>query len=179
MYRLNDFFDGNTEDYDGTVLKTYMLKATSSNGNEVELEINSRHLTRQAQNAGVQFTTYVSTNTGTQQGGGSSTIEGLRLQAFVGLFANGEKPMDDGGRHSYAQSTNMRGFVGQQTYTLSITSPDGKQYSHPVVTMDGDVASWTSIIQAQNLLQVFGFLALSGTAVDVRWFRVCGKRRIL
>ena len=41
---INDFFDGNTEDYDGTVLKTYMLKATSSNGNEVELEINSRHL---------------------------------------------------------------------------------------------------------------------------------------
>ena len=65
---INDFFDGNTEDYDGTVVKTYTLKATSSNGNEVELEINSRHLTRQAKDAGVQFTTYVSTNTGTSQG---------------------------------------------------------------------------------------------------------------
>ena len=171
---INDFFDGNTEDYDGTVLKTYMLKATSSNGNEVELEINSRHLTRQAQNAGVQFTTYVSTNTGTQQGGGSSTIEGLRLQAFVGLFANGEKPMDDG-THSYAQSTNMRGFVGQQTYTLSITSPDGKQYSHPVVTMDGDVAKWTSDYSGAKSSPVFGFLPLSGTAVDVDGFEYVEK----
>ena len=31
----------------------------------------------------------------------SSEIEGIRVQAFVGLFADGEKEMDDG-KHSYA-----------------------------------------------------------------------------
>ena len=172
---INDFFDGNTEDYDGTEVKTYTLKATSSNGNEVELEINSRHLTRQAKDAGVQFTTYVSTNTGTSQGGGSSTIEGLRLQAFVGLFADGEKEMDDG-QHSYAQSTNMRGFVGQQTFTLTITSPDGgTQYTHPVVTLDGAVAKWTSDYSGAKSSAVFGFLPLSGTAVDGDGFEYVEK----
>ena len=47
---ISEFFDGNTETHDGTVIKTYTLSATSSNGNSVELDINSRHLTRQAQN---------------------------------------------------------------------------------------------------------------------------------
>ena len=172
---INEFFDGNTETYDGTVIKTYTLEATSSNGNTVALDINSRYLTRQAQNAGVQFTTYVSTNTGTNQGGGSSTIEGLRLQAFVGLFADGEKPMDDG-THSYAATTNMRGFVGQQTFTLSISSPGGNsQYTHPEVTLDGDTAKWTSTHSGAKGSQVFGFLPLSGTAMDNDGFEYVEK----
>ena len=41
---IKDFFAGNTEDFDGSVLKTYTIHATSSNGNEVQLDINSRHL---------------------------------------------------------------------------------------------------------------------------------------
>ena len=171
---INEFFDGNTETHDGTVIKTYTLSATSSNGNSVELDINSRHLTRQAQNGGVQFTTYVSTDTGTSASGSSSTIEGLRLEAFVGLFSDGEKAMDDG-KHSYALSNNMRAFVGQQTYTVSITSPAGAQYTHPVVTLDGDVAKWTSTHSGAKSSAVFGFLPLSGTAVDTDGFEYVEK----
>jgi hypothetical protein len=131
-------------------------------------------LTRQAQNGGVQFTTYVSTDTGSSAGGGSSEIEGLRLQAYVGLFAEGEKHMDDGA-HSFALSNNMRGFVGQQTYTLTITSPNGMQYSHPMVTLDGDVAKWTSDHSGAKSSAVFGFLPLSGTAVDNDGFEYVEK----
>ena len=171
---INEFFDGNTELYDGTVVKTYTLVATSSNGNTVELDINSRYLTRQAQNGGVQFTTYVSTDTGTSAGGGSSSIEGLRLEAFVGLFADGEKAMDDG-KHSYALSNNMRAFVGQVEYTVTISSPDGSEYTHPVVTLDGDTAKWTSDHSGAKSSAVFGFLPLSGTAVDNDGFEYVEK----
>ena len=122
----------------------------------------------------MQFTTYVSTDTGTSASGSSSTIEGLRLEAFVGLFSNGEKAMDDG-KHSYALSTNMRAFVGQQTYTVTITSPGGSQYTHPVVTLDGDVAKWTSTHSGAKSSPVFGFLPLSGTAVDVDGFEYVEK----
>ena len=34
--RINDFFDGNSEDFEGTVLKTYTISASSSNGNTGE-----------------------------------------------------------------------------------------------------------------------------------------------
>ena len=39
---INDFFDGNSEDFEGTVLKTYTISATSSNGNTVEMEVNTK-----------------------------------------------------------------------------------------------------------------------------------------
>ena len=171
---INDFFDGNTETHDGTVIKTYTLTAKSSNGNTVELDINSRFLTRQAQNGGVQFTTYVSTDRGSSSGEGSSEIEGLRLQAYVGLFADGEKHMDDG-IHSFALSNNMRGFVGQQTFTLTVRSPNGMEYTHPTVTLDGDVAKWTSDHSGAKSSAVFGFLPLSGTAVDGDGFEYVEK----
>ena len=125
---INDFFDGNSEDFEGTVLKTYTISATSSNGNTVEMEVNTKFLARQAFNGGVQFTPYVSNTV--ENGETVSTYEGVRLQAFVGLFSDGEKPMKNG-VHSYA-SANQRPFVGQQTYTLTISkqgSSDG--YTHP------------------------------------------------
>ena len=127
---INDFFDGNSEDFEGTVLKTYTISATSSNGNTVEMEVNTKFLARQAFNGGVQFTPYVSNTV--ENGETVSTYEGVRLQAFVGLFSDGEKPMKNG-VHSYA-SANQRPFVGQQTYTLTISkqgSSDG--YTHPTV----------------------------------------------
>ena len=171
---IKDFFDGNTEDYDGSVLKTYTIYATSSDGNEVELEINSRHLTRQAMDAGVQFTPYVSTNN--DGAGAESTYEGIRVEAFVGLFADGEKEMDDG-KHSYAASSSsgatskIREFVGQQIYTLNVAkSTSSSGYTHPEVTLDGDVAKWTSDFSGAASSPVFGFVTLSGTALDNEGF---------
>lgn len=159
---IAEFFDGNSEDYEGNVLKTYTVKATSSNGNTVEMDVNSKFLTRQAMNGGVQFTPYVSTNTAD----GTSEHEGLRVQAFVGLFANGEKPMDDG-KHSYA-SANQRQFTGQQTYTLEISKQGSStSYTHPTVTIDGNVAKWVSDFSgAKSSSTQVGFVPLSGTAMD-------------
>jgi len=159
---IAEFFDGNSEDYEGNVLKTYTIKATSSNGNTVEIDINSKFLTRQALNGGVQFTPYVSTNTAQ----GTSEHEGLRVQAYVGLFADGEKAMDDG-KHSYA-SANQRQFVGQQTYSLEISKDDGtSSYTHPTVTIDGDVAKWVSDFSgAKSSSTQVAFVPLSGTAID-------------
>ena len=159
---IAEFFDGNSEDYEGNVLKTYTIKATSSNGNTVEIDINSKFLTRQALNGGVQFTPYVSTNTAQ----GTSEHEGLRVQAYVGLFADGEKAMDDG-KHSYA-SANQRQFVGQQTYSLEISRQGGPTvYTHPTVTIDGDVAKWVSDFSgAKSSSTQVAFVPLSGTAID-------------
>jgi hypothetical protein len=159
---IAEFFDGNSEDYEGNVLKTYTVKATSSNGNTVEMDVNSKFLTREAMNGGVQFTPYVSTNTAD----GSSTYEGVRVQAFVGLFADGEKPMADG-KHSYA-SANQRQFTGQQTYTLEISKQGSStSYTHPTVTVDGNVAKWVSDYSgAKSSSTQVGFVPLSGTAMD-------------
>ena len=159
---IADFFDGNSEDYEGNVVKTYTIKATSSNGNTVEIDINSKFLTRQALNGGVQFTPYVSTNTAE----GTSEHEGLRVQAYVGLFADGEKAMDDG-KHSYA-SANQRQFVGQQTYSLEISKRGGSSsYTHPTVTIDGEVAKWVSDFSgAKSSSTQVAFVPLSGTAID-------------
>ena len=161
---INDFFDGNSEDFEGTVLKTYTISATSSNGNTVEMEVNTKFLARQAFNGGVQFTPYVSNTV--ENGETVSTYEGVRLQAFVGLFSDGEKPMKNG-VHSYA-SANQRPFVGQQTYTLTISkqgSSDG--YTHPPVTIDGDTAKWVSDYSGAKASSTsVGFVPLSGTAQD-------------
>jgi len=161
---INDFFDGNTEDHEGTVLKTYTITATSSNGNTVEMDINSKFLTREAFNGGIQFTPYVSNSI--VDGETVSEHEGLRVQAFVGLFADGEKEMDDG-KHSYA-SANQRQFTGQVTYTLTI-SPRGSSegYTHPLVTIDGKVAKWVSDYSGVKLLPTdVGFVPLSGIVED-------------
>lgn len=170
---IEEFFDGNTEDYDGSVLKTYTIHATSSDGNEVELDINSRHLTRQAKDAGIQFTPYVSTSNSGE--GAESTYEGIRVEAFVGLFADGEKEMDDG-KHSYAASSSsgatskIREFTGQQIFTLSVSKGSSSGYTHPEVTLDGDVAKWTSDFSGAASSPVFGFVTLSGTALDNEGF---------
>ena len=161
---IKDFFDGNTEEFGGKIVKTYTISATSSNGNTVQLDVNSNLLVRQAFNGGVQFTPYISN---TLEGGETvSNYEGLRVQAFVGLFADGEKELDDGA-HSYA-SSNQVPFVGQQTYTLTVAkrgSSDG--YTHPMVTLDGDTASWVSDYSgAKSATTEIGFVPLSGTAVD-------------
>jgi len=159
---IAEFFDGNSEDYEGNVLKTYSIKATSSNGNTVEMDVNTKFLTRQAMNAGVQFTPYVSTNTAD----GTSKHEGIRIQAFVGLFSNGEKPMDEG-KHSYA-TANQRQFTGQQTYSLEITKQGSSSgYTHPMVTIDGDVAKWISDFSgSKSSSTAVSFVPLSGTAMD-------------
>ena len=126
---------------DGSVLKTYTIVATSSNGITVEQDVNSQFLSRQATSGGVQFSPYIGFEDGAD--GAESTYEGIRVQVFVGMFADGEKHMDDG-VHSYA-SSNQRQFVGQQTYTLTVgKSGSSTSYTHPLVTIDGDVAKWTS-----------------------------------
>ena len=172
---INDFFDGNTEDYEGTVLKTYTITATSSNGNTVEMDINSKFLTREAFNGGVQFTPYVSNSI--VDGETVSEHEGLRVQAFVGLFAEGEKEMDDG-KHSFA-SANQRQFTGQVTYTLTISkqgSSDG--YTHPLVTIDGEVAKWVSDYSgAKSSPTDVAFVPLSGTAEDGDGFEYVEKEQ--
>jgi hypothetical protein len=171
---IAEFFDGNSEDYEGNVLKTYTVKATSSNGNTVEMDVNSKFLTRQAMNGGVQFTPYVSTNTAD----GTSEHEGLRVQVFVGLFADGEKPMDDG-KHSYA-SANQRQFTGQQTYTLEISKrgSSSPSYTHPTVTIDGNVAKWVSDFSgAKSSSTQVGFVPLSGTAMDNDGFEFIERDR--
>ena len=171
---IAEFFDGNSEDYEGNVLKTYTVKATSSNGNTVEMDVNSKFLTRQAMNGGVQFTPYVSTNTAD----GTSEHEGLRVQVFVGLFADGEKPMDDG-KHSYA-SANQRQFTGQQTYTLEISKQGSSStsYTHPTVTIDGNVAKWVSDFSgAKSSSTQVGFVPLSGTAMDNDGFEFIERDR--
>jgi len=172
---INDFFDGNTEDHEGTVLKTYTITATSSNGNTVEMDINSKFLTREAFNGGIQFTPYVSNSI--VDGETVSEHEGLRVQAFVGLFADGEKEMDDG-KHSYA-SANQRQFTGQVTYTLTI-SPRGSSegYTHPLVTIDGKVAKWVSDYSgAKSSPTDVGFVPLSGTAEDGDGFEYIEEER--
>lgn len=159
---IGEFFDGNSEDFEGNLLKTYSIKATSSNGNTVQMDVNSKFLTRQAMNAGVQFTPYVSTNTAD----GTSEHEGIRVQAFVGLFSDGEKPMDDG-KHSYAIA-NQRQFTGQQTYSLEISKQGSSlSYTHPTVTIDGDVAKWISDFSgSKSSSTAVAFVPLSGTAMD-------------
>ena len=161
---INDFFDGNSEDFEGNALKTYTISATSSNGNTVQIDVNSKFLVREAFNGGVQFTPYVSTTL--EEGETVSNYEGVRAQAFVGLFADGEKEMDDG-KHSYA-SANQRAFVGQQTYTLTISKQGSSDsYTHPVVTLDGGTAKWVSDYSgAKSASTEVGFVPLSGTAVD-------------
>ena len=172
---IKDFFDGNTEEFGGRIVKTYTISATSSNGNTVQLDVNSNLLVRQAFNGGVQFTPYISN---TLEGGETvSNYEGLRVQAFVGLFADGEKELDDGA-HSYA-SSNQVPFVGQQTYTLTVAkrgSSDG--YTHPTVTLDGDTASWVSDYSgAKSATTEIGFVPLSGTAVDNDGFEYIERDR--
>lgn len=165
---IQAFYDGNAERYDGTVLKTYTITATSSDGNTVEMDINSKLLTRQALNGGVQFTPYVSFSNSAN--GGESAHEGVRVQAFVGLFADGERAMDEG-VHSYA-SSNQRPFAGQQTYTLTVSSPgNSSSYTHPTVTINGGVANWISDHSGPSSSDTaVGFVPLGGTDVDNEGF---------
>lgn len=172
---IKDFFDGNTEEFGGKVVKTYTISATSSNGNTVQLDVNSNLLVREAFNGGVQFTPYISNTL--EDGETVSNYEGLRVQAFVGLFADGEKELDDG-LHSYA-SSNQVPFIGQQTYTLTVSkrgSSDG--YTHPMVTLDGDTASWVSDYSgAKSATTEIGFVPLSGTAIDNDGFEYIERDR--
>ena len=99
------------------------------------------------------------------------------MQVFVGMFADGEKHMDDG-VHSYA-SSNQRQFVGQQTYTLTVgKSGSSTSYTHPLVTIDGDVAKWTSDYSgAKSSSTAVAFVPLSGTALDDDGFEYIEEER--
>ena len=155
---INDFFDGNTEDYDGTVVKTYTLKATSSNGNEVELEINSRHLTRK-QKTPVSNSPPVSTNTGTSRWRLVHHRGEVRLQAFVGLFADGEKEMDDG-KHGHARVRTCEVLLPATVHAHHHLAGRWDTVHAPRCPLDGLWQSGRLITPALRSSPVFGFLPL-------------------
>ena len=135
---ITDIFDGNGEVYDGTVVKTYAESSHRRMG--TKLNYRSTLDTRASKRRWCPIH-HLCLNQHQQVKVAASTIEGLRLQAFVGLFADGEKEMDDG-KHSYAQSTNMR-LYRPANVTLTITSPDGG------ITVNADMLSrWTVLWQS-------------------------------
>ncbi len=138
---ISDIFTGNAQDYNGNTLIDYVIKASGSDGSSDEVTINHNLLVREAKNGGVRFAHVLET---TNQGTSSETeVQGISIEIAVGVYADNEAPRD-GGTHSISSDINYPFMSGDYDVDVRIKKGTDTRWTHSTISVDGDVAPWSS-----------------------------------
>ncbi len=160
---ISDIFTGNAQDYNGNTLIDYVIKASGSDGSSDEVTINHNLLVREAKNGGVRFAHVLET---TNQGTSSETeVQGISIEIAVGVYADNEAPRD-GGTHSISSDINYPFMSGDYDVDVRIKKGTDTRWTHSTISVDGDVASWSSTSGGATGGSMRGWLALSGDATS-------------
>ncbi|MEK9730878.1 MAG: hypothetical protein VW230_03860 [Candidatus Poseidoniales archaeon] len=150
---LSEIFAGNSENYAGSSQVNYVIKAETSNGQSQEIDIPSQFLTREAQNAGMKITALRDSND-------VNEYLGIEMQLLVGLINPSETAQDGGG----FTAVGLRPMNAD--YTVDVTVTGGTTWSESTISVDGDLATWTSQTSATGTGSTDGWFALTGSKID-------------
>jgi len=164
---ISEIFTGNAQDYNGNTLIDYVIKASGSDGSSDEVTINHDLLVREAKNGGVRFAHVLETTGGSGQGGTSSEteVQGISIEIAAGVYAETESPRD-GGTRSISSDINDPFMSGDYTVDVRIKRGSSTQWTHSTISVDGDVASWSSTSGGATGGSMRGWLALSGDSTS-------------
>jgi len=150
---VEDVFAGNGELHDGKPDVEYTIYAESSNGLTNEVEIPSKILTREAQDAGVRIAALQNSNN-------NDEYLGITVELLVGLINPNFSNNDGGG----FQAVGLRPMSGD--YTIDVTVSGGDTWSESTITVDENLATWASQSSGLGSASTDGWFGLTGTEED-------------
>jgi len=150
---LGEIFAGNGENYAGSSDVDYVIKAETSNGQTKEIDIPGKFLTREAQNAGMRITALRDSNN-------ADDYLGITMEVLVGLINPSETNENGGG----FTAVGLRPMDGD--YTIDVTVSGGATWSESTITVDGDLATWTSQTSGTGTGSTAGWFGLTGSSTD-------------
>ena len=159
---LIEFFDGNTQDYTLSILKTYTIEVTSDDDQTISSTITPSLMNREVLNSGARITEVLKTETSGSQT--TTTVDGVLVESIMGLFAPGEGTRDNG-EHSMT-NLGLTPLASDYTMQLRVKKGSSTEHSSPIITVDGLDATWTSTVGGAKSGQTNGWLGLPGTAKD-------------
>ena len=148
-----DFFAGNGEIHDGSSDVEYTIYAESSNGLSGEIDVNSRLVTRQVEDAGVRITAL-------QGFEDNNEYLGVTVNLLVGLINPSFSNSDGGG----FQATGARPMNGD--YTIDVSVSGGDLWSENTITVDETTGTWSSQSSAAGTASTDTWIELTGTEVE-------------
>jgi len=154
---LEDFYCGNAYDDQNNVLRTYTIKA-SDGDLEDTFELDAADMTRSPQDSGVKIAPVFKTTTSNQQT--TTSFEGITIDVMVGLLPSAHSHIE-GADHT--PSSDLRTVSGDYTITLNVKKGARTVWSHPVITVDGLSATWSSEVSGGKSGDTNGWISLSGT----------------
>jgi hypothetical protein len=150
---LSDIFVGNGEDYDGGELVEYIVKGEGSNGQTAEIKIPSRFTTREAQNAGMRIDELHDSND-------ADAYVGITMELLVGLIDPNEDALS-GGEFS---AVGLRPMSAD--YQVQVTVTGGQTWSESLISVDGDLATWSPKSGGSASGSTAGWFGLTGSGTD-------------
>jgi hypothetical protein len=171
---LIEFFDGNTQDYTLSILKTYTIEVTSDDDQTISSTITPSLMNREVLNSGARITEVLKTET---SGSVTTTsVDGVLVESIMGLFAPDCDLVDDpktdpcestrdNGEHSMTNLA-LTPVASDYTMQLRVKKSGSTEYSSPIITVDGLDATWTSAVSGSKSGKTNGWLGLPGTAKD-------------
>ena len=150
---FEEIFAGNGENYAGSANVKYTISAETDNGQTKEIDVPSKFMTREAQDAGMRITALRDSND-------ADHYLGITMEILVGLLNPSETNENGGG----FTAVGLRPMDGD--YTVDITVTGGNSWSESTISVDGDVASWTSQTTGTGTGSTAGWFGLTGSATD-------------
>jgi len=150
---LADFFAGNGEDYAGNEVVDYVIKGVGSNGQEGEIKIPTRFTTREAQDAGVRIAELHDSND-------ADEYVGITIEVLVGLLGPNEEAQDGGG----FSAVGLRPMSAD--YQVQVTVSGGDTWTESLISVDGDMATWSPQSGGTGSASTAGWFGLTGSGTD-------------
>ena len=150
---LAEFFAGNGEDYAGNEVVDYVIKGVGSNGQEGEIKIPTRFTTREAQNAGVRIAELHDSND-------AEEYLGITMEVLVGLLGPNEDAQNGGG----FSAVGLRPMNAD--YQIQFTVTGGSTWSESLISVDGDMATWSPASGGTGSASTAGWFGLTGSGTD-------------
>ena len=150
---LAEFFAGNGEDYAGNEVVEYVIKGVGSNGQEGEIKIPTRFTTREAQNAGVRIAELHDSND-------AEEYLGITMEVLVGLLGPNEDAQNGGG----FSAVGLRPMNAD--YQIQFTVSGGSTWSESLISVDGDMATWSPASGGTGSASTAGWFGLTGSGTD-------------
>ena len=150
---LADFFAGNGEDYAGNEAVDYVIKGVGSNGQEGEIKIPTRFTTREAQDAGVRIAELHDSND-------ADEYVGITIEVLVGLLGPNEEAQDGGG----FSAVGLRPMSAD--YQVQVTVSGGDTWTESLISVDGDMATWSPQSGGTGSASTAGWFGLTGSGTD-------------
>ncbi len=150
---LSSIFAGNGEDYAGNIGVEYVIKGTGSNGQTGEIEIPSRFTTREAQDAGVRISPLGNSND-------ADEYVGITIEVLVGLLNPNEDAEDGGG----FTAVGLRPMSAD--YQVQVTVTGGDTWTESLITVDGDLATWSPLGGGTGSASTDGWFGLTASGAD-------------